>query len=463
MSTTENSRIIERPGTSEVIPITFEEDPFYTDLTVKLASSSFYELYEQYTPNSSGSHTEWKDFSHFKSVSNSSNGMAVRFANGAWCNGFNHYAFGTTRDPYCFYSYEFGVGGRLDSGLPSYWDGTSTGNQIVPPTKLNEWLGAAFTAMLPYIRPKVSLVNSIYELKDFKSVPRTLTNVKNIYTTLLGTWKGPLGQCVKKSLRQLLRGSSDVYLQKKFNIDPLISDIKGVYTSLSRTEKRLNALMSREGRTQRAHFSRAFVEYEDRHDVVPEFSLGPDYPNGWFVEPRRICGTATSERFVSNSPSEFHVELEYSYNYAQYQVEHARLLGLLDDLGVNFNPAIIWNAIPWSFVVDWVVGVSRWLNDNRIGFMDPALCIRRGCWSIRRSRHILVQRQLKMTKDEGGTQMGVQTAPLPAVDQTAYRRKIFKLTDIISSLSTSGLSPTELSLASALVLSRRSRHRRRSK
>jgi hypothetical protein len=34
----------------------------------------------------------------------------------------------------------------------------------------------------------------------------------------------------------------------------------------------------------------------------------------------------------------------------------------LDNLGVRLDPAIVWNAIPFSFVVDWVVDVSGFLG-----------------------------------------------------------------------------------------------------
>jgi len=39
--------------------------------------------------------------------------------------------------------------------------------------------------------------------------------------------------------------------------------------------------------------------------------------------------------------------------------------GFLDSIGFQGNASIIWNAIPYTFVIDWFFGVGRWLNSLR--------------------------------------------------------------------------------------------------
>jgi hypothetical protein len=41
---------------------------------------------------------------------------------------------------------------------------------------------------------------------------------------------------------------------------------------------------------------------------------------------------------------------------------NVELRALLDAFGVMWDPAIIWNAIPFSFVLDWIWDVSEWLG-----------------------------------------------------------------------------------------------------
>jgi len=289
----------------------------------------------------------------------------------------------------------------------------------------------ALKTMLPTIKPDLSLINSIIELKDFRSLPRLIRDLKS-----LKAFRGT-------TIREKLRGSADVYLQEKFNVAPLISDINALWGVLIKTEKRLNALMSRQGRIIKSHFQRFLSEMVDTHESGSQRSLDGWAPRtGWESNIVPITGYETSERFVYNDASVFHAEVEFSYYYHQYQTEHARLLSVLDQLGVNFNPAIIWNAIPWSFAVDWVIGVSRWLNDNRIGFMDPAVCIHRALWSIKRSRRILVQTQI-VCNQEGGGMMAPQYHVQPMVTETAYRRSLWTLSDVVSSIKLSGLNATE--------------------
>lgn len=464
MSTQTTHKLEEKQGFVEEIAVSFKQPPFWVGQKVHIGHSDISLRYEVYTPNSSGQRSEWKDFAHYKCVTDLSNGASIPFATYYWSNGFDHFGFGNSGEAYCFYQGEYGVAGKLNSGLPVFVDESRLGTDIIAgPAKLNDLLAAGYTAILPIVRPKTSLVNSIIELKDIKSVAHTARNLKS-FAAQVKSLPGFNPKWLKKTFRDLLRVISDLYLQHKFNYLPLKSDIEDVWTSLSRSEKRLNALASRAGRIQTAHFSRSLIENED---VKPDTwsawsSLGGDYHSGWTIDNGPVEGSFQHQRFVTYDPSEFHLEVEYFYTYSNYQTEHARLLGLLDDLGVNFNPVIIWNAIPWSFAVDWVINVSQWLNSTqRIGWMDPALCIRRGLWSIRRSRSVLVQRKFKVLANMAGEVDQQVTCVLPMVRESAYRRQTLSMMDVIAGIKTSGLNSNELSLTAALVFSRKSRRRGR--
>lgn len=433
--------------------MTFKDEPtggIWDQIDLDFAGPEFITREEHRGVNDSGSRKEWKNWTHHLCASSSPTAQSAIVATSAysWVPGWNHYGFVECKVPGCFYNYKFGAPGQFNSELVPFYDAEYPGG-VYPPKDIGGLLSIAWNAMIPKIKPELSLVNSVIELKDFKSVPRSLKNAKDLL--LLS------GQ----TLRQKLRKWSDIYLQKKFNVDPLISDIGGIYAALSRTERRLNGLLSRQGRKQLAHFTRNIAEDVDVHEESSPYALTMLNQHGWYCS-RDLDSTVTCERFVRYDTSVFHAELEFSYYYSQYQNEHARLLSILDSLGVNFNPAIIWNAIPWSFVVDWLVGVSRWLGDNRIGLMDPALCIHRALWSISRRRRILVQMKI-LTPDNEGQKVPPQTVTFPEVVESAYKRTLCSLHDVIPSFKTSGLSLTELSLASALVLSRRGRNKHKRK
>jgi hypothetical protein len=300
----------------------------------------------------------------------------------------------------------------------------------------------ALRSILPSIKAELSLVNSLVELKDLKTVNSTLkaaAKAPGLFDPKLWSTLAKSG----KTLRQILRSSSNVYLQFAFNVLPMLSDISGIQTALKNYKKRINALVSQSGIRQSRHFSL----------TVPEtntFEVSPYYYNvdGVFTHPY-ISARKSLTRFVAQTPSLFHAQIEYNINYLEYQVRHAEVLGLLDMLGVNLNPQIIWNAIPWSFVVDWVAKVGDFLSRYKTDNMEPMINIHRFLWSYKRQRTIYLTnyvRALNPTLSPGCTSKN----QLPSVTETSYKREVGEPTT--GSVELSGLNSTEFSLGAALVL-----------
>jgi len=418
-------------------------------------SDSFESAFEEVSADAPGSRRIWKPFQHYKRwCSPESVGSAFTHIIGDQIA--DHcYRVGEHKDPYWGYPQwgslvnVYGPTGAPFYGLQPLYAKAADGNFIPLPAEIEGLKQRSLDSMLPTIKPELSLINSFIELKDFKTLPRTLTGI--------GKYLFQKG----KTLRQLFRTGSDSYLQMQFNILPLLSDISGLHAALLRTSSRINDLISRQGRVQQRHFAYVWDE------------LLPDtyYPNGhgYRIMPGVYPGLTdvadtVVRRLVVNSASIFHAEIQYNYNYTGYQAAHAQLFGLLDALGVQPNPAIIWNAIPWSFVVDWVFGVSRWLDQYKYSNMEPMTNIRSYLWSITRKRSVYLSlRNASMEQMPPWWNWWYQGYPslsntLPGVHETAYRRDVGLPT--ISSILSSGLSLKEFSLGAALVLSRRYTPRR---
>jgi hypothetical protein len=417
-------------------------------------------LWEEFTPNSTGSKSAWKSFEHFKSQSATPSAhlrdMTVECEKndyGAIYQAlYNHpYSLGTryagapwfTSDPY-----PFGVPGKFDLNLPGFYAKRADNGFVPEPAGLDSLVARSLRTMLPAIKSELSLINSIIELKDFVSLPKTLKTVVSALPKL----KRQLG---KQTVRELLRRGSDVFLQAEFNIIPLVADICGVFTALLRTERRINDLISRSGCTRNMHWAFNWIEYPD---VIQDSPYGP-YGFAAELELHPVqMGPIEIRRSVIYEATTFHAEIRYNYNYTDYQVVHARLLALLDAFGVNLNPAIIWNAIPWSFVVDWVFGVSQFLSQFKTLNMKPMLNIQQYLWSVSRSRRIIVERRA-FTLPYFSPPTPGPWIPFPAVYQTAYRREVS--IPSISLIESSGVSSKEFTLAAALVLARRRRSHKR--
>lgn len=403
------------------------------------------------------SRREWKDFQHYKCRSTITNTMKVPHVATVIYDGAGpgwNYILGYHSDLICQFDGFGGADTPFNGTVSLYAPGQLDGAFIPPPANLEELKQSALKSTMPYIKAELSLVNSLIELKDIKSLPHTIKSTTAFLPEIKRLLSKASSLGIKKNIakwssRELLRVVGDNYLQFAFNLQPLISDIRGIYTSLTTIERRINRLISQSARTQVKHYTVVLPEFTDT--TVQNDHLF-DYPL-WSIrtQSRSYCN-------VMNESSKFHFQIEYNYNYTQYQLEHARVLALLDSFGVAKLSTIVWNAIPWSFVVDWLIGVGQYISQfGDAGFMKPVINIHRCLWSIKRSRKYVCTFDCNtIYPTYPGYLKGV---PASVVVETAYRRQNWVPT--ASSLSSSGLSLNEFSLGSALVVSRRRPKRKR--
>ena len=396
---------------------------------------------EEWLESTYGKLNKWNDCLHYKLAHAPSPPMNAANVFGQWHGNSSNYSPVTVDDwrfGFLFTTGDFGELGKFTSGLPDLLLTSEEGFTIPNPPNIDSILQSCLNATLPSIKSELSVVNSILELKDFKSLPATISNM------------GRFVRNGRKTLREILRHGSDAYLQQQFNIKPLLSDIQGIYNSLANTERRINDFITRQGRVRRKHYAFAFTEFEPYISHTNTAKL-ISYPST--TGPINFNASSTATRVVFTDPTWFHFEIEYNYNYTRFQLEHARVLAYLDAFGVNNILGIVWNALPWSFVIDWVLGVSRLLDDLDPSNMDPVVNIRKCLWSVTRRRQILVNQKFVSFPD-GPT--CYTSAPL--VVEKAYKRRSFVPTS--GSITSSGLNLKEFSLGAALVSSRRRRRTR---
>lgn len=427
--------------------------PWELNIRKDIITPEFITRVEEMTPNSSKSRL-WKSFEHYKcfrSANGYSGATTILHGVASYWPHFWKFDVGLPR----FGVTGFDTGGNevrpFDEpslpigGLPGFHVRREDNGFVPEPSNLGELVQRGLNTTLPLVKSELSSINSVIELKDFKTLPRTVLNMSRLILKGRG-----------RTLRQLIGGAADGYLQMQFNIFPLLSDISAIRRALSRLERQINDLLNRAGTPQQKHFTYAWDEYpeiteqsSDAYLVCPPFNGVGYTPNqytfGWLTR---------DVRYLS---SVFHVEVEYNYNYTQYQREHAHLLGLLDAFGVNFNPSIIWNALRWSFVVDWVLGVNRFLDQFKVTNMEPQINIRQCLWSIKRTRDIYLWKHNAAQSPVVG--FVPQKTQLPSVKEVSYRRQVFM--PGLSSIESSGLTAKEVSLAAALVISRRRRRNKR--
>jgi hypothetical protein len=430
-------------------------------------SPSLEQVFEAYDgPNPTDGNT-WTRFTHYKRVMGEATGL-LRLPRimGAWPNSHKRQWIAIL-PTYYGWTKHHGFAPALQD-LPMFVPGVISGDFVSLPGNLSTEVSRAISAMMPAVKAELSLVNSVLELKDFKGLVlkarksyerfRFLTAHlpkrfwgRQVIGDLKSGWVKYLAGLRKASKSELAaRGASAAassFLQWKFAIAPLISDVRAVRSALAKLEKTVNRLLTNEGRVRTSHWT----DYTTSPGKSGSYSFGhgPGLGQPEVVKYSPDCsGEFVYE--VSDTRTRIHVQMKYNYNFTEYQREHAHILALMDSFGIQSNPAIIWNAIRFTFILDWVIGVGRYLDQFKVANMEPKINVLGALWSCTSERFV----QSYKTYDANGMYCSTKVS-LPVLKETGYTRRLFRPS--LSSLTASGLSPLELTLGAALVFASRRR------
>lgn len=352
--------------------------------------------------------------------------------------------------------------GGLGAAMPSETLYVLGSERFIPaPANLDSLLDRGLRAMMPGVKDEMSLVNSVVELRDFKSLCTsavkqvalarrvmqhlpskywgnwTLAAIKNGWNQYIRSLKNRSGN--DWSARAMAKTAAGHFLQWKFAWQPLMRDVSALQKAIRDTAGQVNKLIDGEGKIRTRHWSSA-VEGINPTSKSGVFTLG--------MNPVAISRSAVRiNAQSSDTGSTFHVELKYNYHFSAWQKEHKNMLGLLDALGVNSNPAILWNAVKYTFILDWVLGVGRYLDQFKRPLMEPLVNIHGALWSVSWNR------RTEWSKTYFDDILGQEVrVVMPAIEETAYGRHLFMPGK--SSLTTSGLTSSEVILGGALLVAR---------
>lgn len=420
----------------------------------------FYRLYELKSVDTKGPVTQWKPCQHYKRWAEYSpvDGDVECYTPLYPDKGLR---VSIPHRPYTCYwgarTSNIGPPGYPFQGQPSWYSEQEGTDLIPPPSNLEELIAASIKTMRPGIKAELSLLNSIYELKDMKTLVRTKDKFVETWNSIRRMLASNQAKGVNKSI---LGSTAEAYLQQQFNLSPLVGDIVGIYKTLTTLEKRVKRILKSNGKVVTRHF---LSELEPSTTIVDNWP--PDsstlHLTNLGVYGDYVCGDGRYHRTIEVSPSVFRAHCTMRYTLGKMEVEYARLFALLDSFGVNLNPAIVWNAIPWSFVVDWVVGVSQFLDDFKTRNLEPEVEILQYCWTLtkRRTARVNVSFDFYDGYDASRPMKSSYSMKMPVIHESAFRRDVVLPTS--SLLTTSGVNLREVTLASALAYTRSDRKRSR--
>lgn len=303
----------------------------------------------------------------------------------------------------------------------------------------------ALDAMMPTFGGQNSIINFLLELKDFRKMYAILSTRFVTLTTKLRAilgyehWNKPLDKLAK------------MHLTYNFAWAPLFNDLKSLYDTLSQFNAKCDAYIKLANTDLQKHF---------RKTITGTGSSGSTYfYSGDIVSPGNNSASGFAGRtrvYLSDSKDVvYNATLRYRYPLpAELLSVSGKAKAFLDTLGVSRNPAILWNAIPFTFVVDWIINISGWLNQLRIDNIRFKTEIRDFCHSASFTRAVRYTTQVTFFGITSSS--NVKTASWSPEQDTdaclirSYRRKV-GFPNFSSAIQTSGLNWREFSLAGALV------------
>lgn len=290
-----------------------------------------------------------------------------------------------------------------------------------------DYSGQALRSMWPYVEQDVSLINFVLELKDLKSIPGTVKSAKNLFKLLSG--RGDINKSVSDV--------SNVYLQNEFGIQPFVRDVQSISTAVRSFEAKFRKYFAEQDTVLRRHYTTWYKPTSTPWPFYNDFTTLWGSPLTHYG--RHTCGVPDVK---------YTATLVYSYSLPGLgpDSEHARELFLRDLLGINLNPKIVWDAIPFSFLIDYVFKVGTWLDQFATRNIEPQVVIWDYIESIRYSKSrdhwCYPWRQAK----NGWCWCGNMT------EEVYHRRTI--VPDTYSAIQLSGLSSREILNMAALGGSR---------
>lgn len=208
-----------------------------------------------------------------------------------------------------------------------------------------ELINSAWDSMRPDLT-EMSLPNFLLEIDDIRKLWKSF---KSKVAQATGRKKIP--KMTKAEKARVIAGQ---HLEIDFGILPAYGDIKSIIEALRSMESKLLAFESLFGSV----IKRTRSMEASNNSASGTFGFYAGAPNDL------VYWSATLERTVEAS-------VAYSPQRPAVWNDADKLIrGYIDALGIELNPRIVWDALPFTFVLDWFFDVGGWLNRFRYDALE---------------------------------------------------------------------------------------------
>lgn len=313
-----------------------DRSDLYKSFATGLSRATSYKTYPAFVGQQmfSSTHNPRPRFNNCRNYKVKGVGLPVTYCNQAY-NRTNYYYWAEmTR-----YSIPLGSSSLLaqPSDPSSYWG------------KCDAIQRRAWWSMQPRFEGEFSALNFIYELKDFKDIARHLLRispssvvdmVRNLKRKLTYAQRrvaeGSASSTLIRTANAATKTLAEIHLTKEFAVDPTIRDLTTLHGQLITLVKNVQQEFFDRGQDiQSTHYS----ELIEENASALAIGTGNAYWRG--------TGSYTKAVFTAT--------MEYRYDYLLRPWFEA----LKRYYGLNVNASVVWNALPFSFVLDYFYKVGQ--------------------------------------------------------------------------------------------------------
>jgi len=211
----------------------------------------------------------------------------------------------------------------------------------------------AWWSMQPRFEGDVSMLNFLFELKDFKDIMKFIARI-NFAEILDELTHGIRDLNRSKRSWDPTAAVASLHLANEFALKPLISDCLAILSQLVQCARDAQTQFENSSfLTQKSHYSES---------VVINNQLTPGTYNNWYIE------TGESEKAV------FTATLEYHFKYTM----RSQFDTFLKYWGLSGSFEAYWNAVPFSFLVDYFVKIGKSIHameiDKNVNLIPHQYC-----------------------------------------------------------------------------------------
>jgi hypothetical protein len=176
-----------------------------------------------------------------------------------------------------------------------------------------------------------------------------------------------------KNQSGVAKAAGGEYLNVAFGWLPLVSDIQATAKAVMDTETIVKQLLRDSGKNVRRHFTISEDKTLDHQELDPLVYPWPGLSTyHWSTGSVRPVAHIKTERSVwFDGCFTYHLDPD-AFTGLEGAARQARLI-----YGVKLTPDVVWNLLPWSWLIDWVVNVGPVMKNLGL-FANDGLTLRYG-------------------------------------------------------------------------------------